>query len=182
MKKFLIFSVIAMFVATVSAQNEQGSTLLFGQTTNFNFAYSSGNGLKQASLQFGADCGYFVVKNLAITAGLGYKFQRQSYEGYSYDYGSGYYYGNSYYNHTESLLAFTAGLRYYFVKQLFAGVSMMIATDFDKFVTYGGLEVGYDIYISQKVFFEPSINLLKGFSDIDKSAAFGFSFGIGVKL
>ena len=169
MKKFLIFSVIAMFVANVSAQNEQGSTLLFGQTTNFNFAYRSNEDAHLTTLQLGADCGYFVVKNLAITAGLGYKFQKQGYKDYSY--GSG-----------DSFFTFDAGLRYYFVKQLFAGAGMMMATDFDEFAIYGGLEVGYDIYISQKVFFEPSINFFKGFSDIDKSAAFGFSFGIGVKL
>jgi hypothetical protein len=42
MKNFLFFSIVAMFgIASTTAQNEQGSAFLMGQTTNFNFAYQS---------------------------------------------------------------------------------------------------------------------------------------------
>jgi hypothetical protein len=126
------------------------------------------------TLQLGVDGGYFVAKNLAITAGLGCKFQYLKRDYYSY-----------YENYSNNSLAVDLGLRYYFVKQLFAGIGMMLATSktyYNFLGVYGGIEVGYDTYISNKVFLEPSINFIKGFSYDDKSFTFGLGFGIGVKL
>jgi hypothetical protein len=78
---------------------------------------------------------------------------------------------------------FGVGARYYFYQGLYAGLGYQgfKAKDID-LASYGNIQVGYDYYITDNVFFEPAVYFKKGFSKVDKSNEFGLSIGIGVNF
>ncbi|GHV25231.1 hypothetical protein FACS1894176_03210 [Bacteroidia bacterium] len=46
----------------------------------------------------------------------------------------------------------------------------------------GVIEVGYDWYLTENVYFEPAVYFEKGFGDADGVSQFGLSIGIGVNF
>lgn len=82
----------------------------------------------------------------------------------------------------SSSFTFGAGVRYYPVGDLFAriGYSGIVRKEAD-FSSALGVSVGYDLFLSDKVFFEPALSYSKNLSKLGNHNL-GLSLGIGVKF
>ncbi|MDR2125629.1 MAG: porin family protein [Prevotellaceae bacterium] len=166
MKKILLITLIAMLsIATANAQIAKGTTISLARVTGLDFSYASEEDQHLTQFELNAAVGYFVIDNLALVGQVGFAYSKWS--------------------DSESRSGFNFGLgaRYYFVKTAYGqvGYAGQKVKDVD-LANYVGLEIGYDIFISDNVFLEPAVYYAKGFSDVDKSSTFGLSFGIGIKF
>jgi hypothetical protein len=175
MKKFLLITLAALLgIATANAQIAKGTTILFATGSSLDLGYTSisdidGYNIDLKTTNFGltGNGAHFIIDNLAIVGGLGFNYSHYKWHGDS---------GNN------NSIAFLAGLKYYFVKTAYGSASYRGSKSKESdFASAVHLEVGYDIFISDKVFLEPAVYYKKGFSDII-SSSFGVSFGIGVVL
>jgi len=168
MKKVFLVLAIALGVVSVNAQDhfKAGDVTLSGQATGLDFRIKSIEGVSdsQMDLTFGIDGSYFVIDNLAVTAGVLLQ---------SYKFGS----------NSSTNVGFTIGARYYVYDALFAGVAYEgIKPDKIDLINSATFKVGYSYYFSDKVFFEPALFFNKGFGDFNKTSTFGLSIGIGINL
>jgi hypothetical protein len=171
MKKFLLITLVALLgIATANAQIAKGTTVLIASGSSLDLGYTSNSDTDLKTTGFGLTGvgAHFIIDNLAIVGGLGFDYIHYKWHGES---------------ENSNSIGFLAGLRYYFVKTAYGSAlysgSKSKGSDFASAVH---LEVGYDIFISDKVFLEPAVYYGKGFSDSDKTSSFGVSFGIGVVL
>jgi opacity protein-like surface antigen len=167
MKKVILLALIAIAgVATANAQFTKGSKTLFAKSTGLDFGITSIDGVDDSRISLDLSVGgsYFVIDNLAITAGVGIQSQ-------------------SFGDENETAFDFTIGAKYYFYKGLYAGLAYEGAK-FEKLdlQSAGKIEVGYDWYLTDNVYFEPAVYFQKGFGDIDGISQFGLSIGIGVNF
>ncbi|GHT48624.1 hypothetical protein FACS189440_12690 [Bacteroidia bacterium] len=167
MKKVILVMVIALVgIGTVNAQFTKGGKTLSGRLTGFDFSYATGdNDYKNLNVDLSIAGSYFVADNVAINAIVGLS-------------------SNKYLeNDATTNFTFGVGARYYFLGGLYAGLAYqgVQVQDVD-LANYGNLEVGYDYYITDNVFFEPAVYFAKGLSNVDKSSTFGLSIGIGVNF
>jgi outer membrane protein W len=164
MKKILLITLVALLgTATANAQIAKGTTISLARVTGLDFTYTSLDDNSRTDFGLDGAVGYFVIDNLALVGQLGFAYTKTK----GFDANSGFLFG--------------FGARYYFVKTAFAQVAYagQKLKDVD-LANYVALNVGYDIFISDKVFLEPAVSYQKGFSDVDKSSTFGLSFGIGI--
>ncbi|MDR2057561.1 MAG: hypothetical protein LBP83_04640 [Dysgonamonadaceae bacterium] len=167
MKKTFLIMLVAVFgVVSASAQFEAGKKTLSGKVTGFNFGYTTGeNDYKEINVDLGVAGSYFIIDKLAIEALVGLSSNKVG-DG---DAATGFEFG--------------IGARYYFWNALYGGLAYKGAKfqdiDLQNFLN---VEVGYDYYITDNVYFEPAIYFNKGFSDINKNSTFGLSIGIGVNF
>ncbi|MDR0864524.1 MAG: hypothetical protein LBO74_06280 [Candidatus Symbiothrix sp.] len=169
MKKVILMMLVAVLgVATANAQFLKGGKTLSGSLTGFDFGITNIDGVDDSriNVDLGINGSYFVIDNLAITAGVGlnsYKFG--DFDGTGFD--------------------FTVGARYYFWQALYGGLAYIgekSPSEGSDFLSAGKIEVGYDYYITDNVFFEPAIFFKQGFGDKNKVNTFGLSIGIGVNF
>jgi hypothetical protein len=167
MKKVILVMAMAIVgVATMNAQFTKGGKTLSGRLTGFDFGVTSHDGGGDATINVGLDINgsYFVADNFAITAGIGLNSWAQG-DDNSTDFG------------------FNVGARYYFLGGLYGGLGYEgWKPNKGDLLSYGNVQVGYDYYITDNVFFEPAVYFSKGFSKGDKDSTFGLSIGIGVNF
>jgi hypothetical protein len=168
MKKVILVMVVALVsVATVSAQFTKGGKTLSANVTGLDFGITSVKDVDDSPINFGLGItgSYFVIDNLAITAGLGFDYYKEG-------------------DYNTNRFNFEIGGRYYVYQGLFAALAYEGAKekDFD-LAGYGRIQLGYDLYITDNVFFEPALYFKKGFGDLTKDITqFGLSIGIGVNF
>ena len=148
MKKFGLVLMVAVFgVMSASAQFEAGRKTLTAKASGLDFTYAKTKDVDKGVINFdlGAQGSYFVIDNLAITAGVGFDYLKY------------------YEEDAENAFTFTIGAKYYFYKGLYGGLAYegLKASEGD-LVSAAKVEVGYDIYISDNVFFEPAVFFGKG--------------------
>ena len=163
--KSLFFAVFFFVALGVSAQFSQGTKTLSGSLTGFDFGLSGADGLDDFNVDLGVNGSYFVIDNLAVTAGFGIG----SYKAKDVD--------------AVTNFNFEIGGRYYFWEALYGGIKYRGEKYQDvDLLNFGKIEVGYDYYITENVFFEPAIYFEKGFGDSNKWSNLGLSIGIGVNF
>ncbi len=87
----------------------------------------------------------------------------------------------------STMFDFGGGVRYYPVGNLFAGVGYHGKTGTDTWAQYLGAKVGYDIFLSKNIFFEPVVyfekNMTKNFgNDTGRESVLGLSLGFGMRF
>jgi hypothetical protein len=167
MKKVFLFVLVAVFgIVSANAQFEKGKKTLSGQATGFDFNYSTGeNDYKDLNVDLSIAGSYFVADKLAVVALVGLDTGK---------------FGD---NDAVTNFTFGVGARYYFYDALYGQLAYHgVKLQDEDLLNYANIEVGYDYYITDNVFFEPAIYFSKGFSDLDKNSTFGLSIGIGVNF
>jgi opacity protein-like surface antigen len=173
MKKVILLSAALVMIALAAATNanaqgfRKGDWFLSGQVSNLNMSYAvrSIDSLSSVQLNVAAHGGYFVSDKLAVDATLGVEYSKLER------------------NRASSSFTFGAGVRYYPVGNLFAGIGYAgVKRNYSNHLdSYLMATVGYDLFLSEKVFFEPAViysnNLTK-----NPIHAFGLSLGVGVKF
>lgn len=167
MKKVLLLTIAMMVGLVANAQDfTKGTKTFSANATGLDFGVTK---VKDADdiINFGivGKGSYFVIDNLAITAGLGFDYEKMG-------------------DVNTNAFAFEVGAKYYFYNALYAGVGYqgLKAKDVD-LASFAKVEVGYDIYISERVFFAPAVYFQKGFGDTAKDiTSFGLSVGVGVNF
>lgn len=167
MKKLILAAILVVSASFASAQSfEKGDVFLQGQLTGLDLGVISNDGNSMTSFDLQADGGYFFSNFLAAEATLGFEYAKE--EGLD----------------ATNALTYGIGLRAYPVRNLFAGVGFQGYATKDQTLTSGlNVRVGYDLFVSEKVFFEPALYYKKGLSEgIKKVNAFGLQLGIGVRF
>ena len=167
MKKLLVLFSVMLMVA-VSAQTQQGMKFL-EVGTSFTPSTVSSTGInftttdKLNTFNVGVEGGYFVLKNLALKAGLGY--------------------GDASYDGTElgNAFSYKVGMKYY------AGGFIPLGVDFNSAVIKGqdenpgyvGMSGGYAFFLGNSVSFEPTLRY-----DVSTNSSYKnvFSAGLGINL
>jgi hypothetical protein len=149
---------------------EKGDFLLFTRTTGLDIGYTSVSGYSMTEFDLNFGGAYFVIDKLALTGELQLGFSKAT--------------------NIDATTAFGIGLgaRYYFMKGLHAGLAIagMKVTGVDDFQGAFAIEAGYDIFLNDRVFIEPGIQVSKEVNlssfEIADPITFGISLGIGVKF
>lgn len=165
---------VALSVSTVSAQSKfakGGKTIsanVTGLDLGFNKTTDGGGFDDYINFDLSAKGSYFVIDNLAVSAGLGFGYGK---------------WGKDNGDTNTNAFNFEVGGRYYFWNYLFGGLAYQgyKVKDID-YASYGRVDVGASLYISERVFFEPSIYFRQGFGDADINSKIGLSVGIGVNF
>lgn len=166
MKKMILLAAAAVMAAvSANAQDFNKSDWYFGaQSTGLVLQHRFIDGNSATDFDLNAVGGWFFADKFAADAMLGFDYAK--WQGYDADHA----------------LNFGAGVRYYPFGNLFARLGYNgQAANGREVVSYLDAKVGYDLFLSEKVFFEPAVyyekNLAKGGENI-----LGLSFGIGVKF
>jgi hypothetical protein len=130
----------------------------------------SANGYSTTSLELSAGGGYFVLDRLAVSGEIAIGVAKAT--------------------NVDAATSFGLGLgaRYYLFKGLFAGVAAggSKVSGYDDIQGFFGGELGYDIFVTDHVFFEPALHVSKDFIldgfEMADGITFGLSFGIGIKF
>jgi opacity protein-like surface antigen len=172
-KLFFAGALSAMAFGAHAQSFEKGDWFLNANASDLNLSFSNGrniDSLSRTNFNVAALAGYFISDKFAVDAGLGLDYSNvENYGGTSH-------------------FQFLAGVRYYPVNNIFARVS------------YGGtvhnyagfsaelssslqMAIGYDWFISDKVFFEPTVLYTRGLErHTINSNPISLSLGIGVKF
>jgi len=168
MKKVILIMLVAVLgISTASAQFEKGAKTLSANVTGLSLDFTKVKDADDMQIDFGfmAKGSYFVIDNLAVTAGLGFEYSKLG-------------------DLNSNAFAFEIGGKYYFYEALYAGLAYegLKIKDIDM-ESWGKLEVGYTYYITENVFFEPALYFKQGFGDATKDfSKFGLAVGIGVNF
>ncbi len=164
MKKVIFMAVAALMVA-VSANAQKGDWVLSGRLSGLDLNYAFADDYtNNAKFNIGANVGHFLSDKFMLDATLGLDYTKVK----DVD--------------ANTAFAFGVGARYYFAGDFFGriGYDGLKKKDVD-LASYLGVSVGYDWFISDKVFFEPAVyyqkNLAKGGEN-----NLGLSLGVGVKF
>ncbi len=174
MKKIILLAIVAvMGVGVANAQDwNKGDWFTGAQVDGLGLSHKFFDDDSETTFSIDVNAGYFISNRFAVDAALGFGLESWKYEGM---------------DESESTNAFTfgVGVRYYPVGNLFARVGFegQSIKDVDGLNSYVGVTVGYDLFVSEKVFFTPAIYYKKGLnSDLDESNNIGLSVGIGVRF
>jgi hypothetical protein len=166
-KFFLLLLAASVMIPAANAQIERGTATLsstfWGTGSGFfiNITPETDKQVASTQVALGANGAYYIVRNLALTAGL-YLNTQQS--------------GKSDPVTTTSV---ALGAKYHFVRGFYGEVSYYSTkTGTKDAVTYGRLELGYDIYLNERFYIEPAGYYRMGLND--SSSKFGLSLGFGV--
>lgn len=168
MKKILFLTAAIVLVSiSADAQNRfaKGDWFLGAQTTSLGMSQSFFDGsATYTDLNLNGIGGWFFSNKFALEAGMGLSAsKRDGYDG-------------------TSKLNVTIGIRYYPVANFFLRFveSGYVGTNTD-FYTRAAMYAGYDLFLSEKVYFEPAVYYV---TDIEApiSSALGASVGIGIRF
>ena len=180
-KAFLLAAVAVVVTVSANAQNrfDKGDWLVGVQGAGLGFEsrFNDGNGGSR-DLNASVFGGWFLLDKLAfdLSAGLSHtSVGSKSRVGYAAGYTK------------TTLFDFSGGVRYYPVGNLFARIGYHGKTGTDTWAQYLGAKVGYDIFLSKNVFFEPAVyyekNLNKRmFKGQQRENVLGVSFGFGMRF
>jgi len=172
MKKALVCFILLLSVAGANAQKrfEKGDWFVGAQSTGLDFSSRFHDG-GAINFNFAAMGGWFFADRFAVDASAGVfllKVRKQEITG---------------------AVTYGAGVRYYPVGNLFAriGYNGNAPVPYGDANSYIDAKIGYDLFLSDKVFFEPAVYFEKCIDKpIVKGAptenVLGLSIGIGVKF
>lgn len=171
MKKIVLIAALAVAAVSASAQNwSKGDWFTGAQVDGLGVNHVSAKGYNETNFGLAANAGYFFTNRLAfdVTAGV---------------------------NHTNTKVGdvkvkgtvaeFGLGLRVYPVSNLFARVGYEVAAAKDSNPSNKiGLTVGYDLFVSDKVFVTPAVYYKKGLKNNQYLASndFGLQVGFGIRF
>jgi hypothetical protein len=170
MKKVLICFALLLMAVSVNAQNRfgKGDWFVGVQIPRFDLTSGSHAG-SNFKLNINAMGGWFFSNKFAIDVMAGVSHEKSG-DKADVNFKS------------ATNFVFGAGVRYYPVGNLFARVGYIgQPSKTVGFTSYIDVKVGYDVFASKRVLFEPTIYYERGFSH-GGGNAFGLSLGIGVKL
>jgi hypothetical protein len=155
----------------------RGDLIIFARTSGFKLEHYSIHNYSTTDFKLHAGAGIFVTDKLAITGELQINVLDDDYD-------------IDYVNDLEdvSSFAFGVGARFYFLKGLYAGAKITGAKikDYDDVIGHFDIEAGYDIFLNDHVFFEPSLQFSKGLNlsefDVADGLTTTLSIGIGVRF
>jgi hypothetical protein len=173
MKKMFLIMLVALLSATaVNAQFTKGGKTLSGRLSGFDFEYDFADYDKMLAVNLSIAGSYFVADNLAITAEVGLFSSKYETK-----------YAQQTYTDNSTNFTFGAGVRYYFSGGLYGGLAYTgILNNYGDYGSILHLEVGYDYYITDNVFFEPAIYYEPSLYGSNSRSAVGLSIGVGVKF
>ena len=179
MKKIIVTLGALLVFGFVSAQDKLGAKnegqtevgkWLIEANTNFGASMASNTGISysdtdgDSEYNFGAEVGYFVVKDLAVKAGLGYGGIKNDLL-------------------DITIFSYKIGAKYYIISQIpvqvdYSGASIK---DFNENPSYLGIQAGYAWFLGSNVSVEPGVryNLTLNDNYTDKST---FQVNIGFAL
>lgn len=171
MRKFVLIAALAVAAVGANAQNwSKGDVFTGAQIDNLSINHTSYKGHKETTFGLAVNAGYFFTNRLAldITAGIDtINTKRDEVK-------------------TKGTVGtFGAGLRVYPVGNLFARVGYdLAAAKGTNPSNYVGLTVGYDVFLSKRVFVTPAVYYKKGLKNKDTLASnnFGLQAGFGVRF
>jgi predicted porin len=156
-----------MVFSAANAQVERGTVILSstfwgsGSGLFINIVPETDSQVASAQVNFGMRGAYYIVRNLALTAGLYLNSDKR---------------GNS---DPTTTTAFSAGVKYHFVRGFYGDLAYYSRkVGKNDGVSFGRFELGYDIYLNQYFYIEPAGYCLIGLND--SSSKFGASLGFGV--
>ncbi|MDR2891368.1 MAG: hypothetical protein LBV18_07250 [Alistipes sp.] len=161
MKKLFLSAAAVLLVAVgANAQNfSKGDWFLGASVSNLQLDHAFVDGDSATSFELQAQGGYFVGNKFAVDLGVGAGI-------------------------VEDISAFTfgVGVRYYPVGNFFARVGFDGAKieDLD-LLSQLGVSLGYDLFVSDNVFFEPSVYYRKILND-GGANSIGLSLGVGARF
>lgn len=165
MMKTILFVIAVVSMAWGAHAQERfskGDVFLGGRLTGLDMRYSTVEGESAFNFSLQAGGGYFVSNKFAIDGTLGVAYEDAS---------------------ESTLFVFGMGLRYYPTDKFYvrAGYELDKISHIDP-LSYVHFEAGYDFFVSENVFLEPSVYFSQGLSEWDESSTIGLSFGIGVRF
>ncbi|MDR1406824.1 MAG: hypothetical protein LBJ23_02100 [Tannerella sp.] len=167
-RKLCLFLLAATVAASAArAQMERGT---FALSSTF---WGTGSGLfvsvvpetdeqtGSVDVSLGARGAYYIVRKLALTAGL---------------YADTYKYGKS---DPTTATSISLGVKYHFIRGFYGELAWLnTKSGKSDAVTYGRLEVGYDIFLNNRFYLEPATYIRAGLND--SSTKLGAALGFGV--
>jgi len=167
MKKLLLtVAVVAMAAVSAQAQNFKKGDWYFGaHSTSLVLQHRSTDSWSGTDFDMNAIGGWFFANKFSVDGMVGFDYAKAK---------------NAAASHFLNL---GAGVRYYPVGNLFArlGYFGQVSTRADHMLSYLNAKIGYDLFLSEKVFFEPAVYYEKQLGDASENI-FGLSLGIGVKF
>ena len=201
MKKAILLAAAAvMFAVGANAQDtrneikketkngfRKGDWTLGVQGSGIGFENHFNDGLGgNTRLDAGLFGSWFLTDKLAVDLSAGFSHTRVGNGGTYYNWNGG---GVSIHQGgiKSSTFDFGGGVRYYPVGNLFAGVGYHGKTGSGTWAQYLGAKVGYDIFLSKNVFFEPAVyfekNMKKNFVyNTGRESVLGLSLGFGMRF
>jgi opacity protein-like surface antigen len=165
MKKVFLSAVATVMVMVGAAAQDfaRGDIFLGARSTGMGLNHTFGKGtVANTNFNLNLYGGYFFADMLAVDAMFGVDFTKLK--------------GAA----TNTGFAFGAGVRYYPVDNLFARLSYRGDTATGvKLASTVSIEVGYDVFLSDDIFFEPAIYYARTLSGT-KTNGLGLSLGFGV--
>ncbi|MDR2385423.1 MAG: hypothetical protein LBD80_07190 [Tannerella sp.] len=169
MKQKILLSIVTAIVMlpAANAQVERGtvtvSSTFWGSGTGLSINIVPETDKQTASTQatFGADGAFYIVRNFALTAGL--------------------YLNSSKYGSSDPVTSTVAafGAKYHFVGGFYGELAYYNSkSGKNDAVTYGMLELGYDIYLNERFYLEPAGYYRMGLND--SVSRLGVMLGFGV--
>jgi hypothetical protein len=162
---FLLAAIAA--IPAAHAQAERGTFTLSstfwgtGSGLFVNIVPESDRQTESAEVSFGVDGAYYIIRKLALTAGLSAD---------AYKYGS---------SDAVTTTSFALGVKYHFVRGFYGELAWLNTKPAKRdAVTYGRFELGYDIFLNNRFYLEPAGYIRAGLKD--SSTEFGLALGFGV--
>ena len=175
MKKLLLLGMMAFGLA-VNAQEANGQTekgkWLIEANTNFGGGHAANTGFSLNTLDtpggsvtswsLGAEGGYFVMDDLAVKVGLGYR--------------------DSGINNTDGTFSYKVGAKYYINSMIPVQLDLSGTTPEGVSPMWLGLQGGYAIFLGDNVSIEPGVRYNLGIGDAEDVNTFQFNVGFAVHL
>ncbi len=166
MKKIILMVAVSVMVAVgANAQNgfDKGDWTLGASLTDMGFNHSFGKGtLSNTHFDLGVYGGHFFTDKLAVNARLGFDVLKVKGLDASADF------------------TFGVAARYYPLCNLFASAGYIGTATGGSLASNVSIEVGYDLFLSEKVYFEPIVYYSTRLDT--KVSGVGLSLGVGVKF
>jgi hypothetical protein len=167
-QKIYLFVLAAIFtIPAANAQIERGTTTLsstfWGSGTGFfiNITPESDKQTPSTQVSLGGDVAYYIVRNLALKAGVYLNSSK---------------YGKS---DPSTTTVVALGAKYHFIGGFYGELSYYnTKSGKNDPVSYGQMNLGYDIYLNERFYLEPAGYFRTGLND--SSTKLGVMLGFGV--
>jgi hypothetical protein len=166
-KIFLLIAAATLVILSAKAQTERGTVTIssnfWGSSSGFFINIVPETEKQNASTQvnLAGKGAFYILPNLALTAGL---------------YIDGSKYGKS---DPVTTVAASAGIKYHFVRGFYGELSYYNSKTGEKDgISYGRVELGYDIFLNKHFYIEPFGYYRAGLNSSSSKLGIGASFGV----
>ena len=167
MKKWILLAIVSTIGLNVlNAQTfSQGEKAIAARLSSMNLEFTKGDGQDtQKYFNLGLKGDYFLIKNLTLTAGFDYN-----------------------YNKGDNSLLGEIGSKYYFWHYIYGGIFYQGLYNYKQLCSGGKIEVGATCYIANNVFIEPAVYFLQWkhalrVNKTETQSQFGLAISFGVNF